>query len=281
MPAATGYTFREVRALLKLSRGVIVGFIEAGFAQPARGARNEYRFTFADLCALRVAHDLVAAQLPPKRILRALRRLREQLPVEPPRRALRIEAIGDNVIVTDGAARWSPDTGQYLLALDVASPAGQLRFLPVAPPQPDIATDAPVRNSRRAAPVTRDTAAVAQARSEFTEAQRAGMVDATTYVNLGYALHEARRLEESLAIYEEGVREAGKDPLLLFNLAVLLEDMQRSTAAEVAYRAALSEDPSFADAHYNLALLYESMRKPQLALRHFNAYRQLVGKRPG
>ena len=276
MPAATGYTFREVRALLKLSRGVIIGFIEAGFAHPARGGRNEYRFTFADLCALRVAQELVAAELAPQRILRALRRLREQLPEEPPRRGLRIEAFGDRVIVTDGASRWSADTGQYLLALDVASPAGQLRFLPAKAPA--TIEEQPARRPgaapRQASTGTRDSTAVAQARAEFEQAHRAGALDATAYINLGYALHEARRLDDALAVYEEGIAVAGQDPLLLFNLAVLLEDLQRATAAEVAYRAAVAADPTFADAHYNLALLYESMGKPQLALRHFNAYRK-------
>ncbi|HVO90332.1 MAG TPA: tetratricopeptide repeat protein [Casimicrobiaceae bacterium] len=276
MPAATGYTFREVRALLKLSRGVIIGFVEAGFAHPTRGAHNEYRFTFADLCALRVAQDLVAAQLAPQRILRALRRLREQLPDTPPRRGLRIEAVGDRVIVTDGASRWSADTGQYLLALDVASPSGQLRFLPAKAPQSS--TEAPERRptstTRRSRHVVHDTAAVAEARAEFEQSQSAGTIDATVYVNLGYALHEARRLDDALAVYEAGLGVAGQDPLLLFNLAVLLEDMQRATAAEVAYRAAVAADPEFADAHYNLALLYESMGRPQLALRHFNAYRK-------
>ena len=43
-----------------------------------------------------------------------------------------------------------------------------------------------------------------------------------------------------------------------------------------AYQSALEEDPEFADCHYNLARLYESLGKPQHAIRHLGQYRRLV-----
>jgi Tfp pilus assembly protein PilF len=42
-----------------------------------------------------------------------------------------------------------------------------------------------------------------------------------------------------------------------------------------AYRAAIKLDPSFADAHYNLALLFESMGKKAEAVAHFRAARKI------
>ena len=47
------------------------------------------------------------------------------------------------------------------------------------------------------------------------------------------------------------------EALLSFNLAVLLEDLERENEAAVAYRDALALDPALADAHFNLARLYE------------------------
>jgi len=41
----------------------------------------------------------------------------------------------------------------------------------------------------------------------------------------------------------------------------------------------LAADPDFADAHYNLALLFEALEQPQNAIRHMARYRVLVGKR--
>ena len=46
-----------------------------------------------------------------------------------------------------------------------------------------------------------------------------------------------------------------------------------------AYEAALAGDPGLADCHYNLALLYEKLRKPKDAIRHMARYRTLIGTR--
>ncbi|MCL2430272.1 MAG: tetratricopeptide repeat protein, partial [Alphaproteobacteria bacterium] len=43
-----------------------------------------------------------------------------------------------------------------------------------------------------------------------------------------------------------------------------------------AYQTALTRDPDLADCHYNLARLYESLGKPQHAIRHLGQYRRLV-----
>ena len=44
-----------------------------------------------------------------------------------------------------------------------------------------------------------------------------------------------------------------------------------------AYTSALRADPALADGHYNLALLYEKLKKPKDAIRHMARYRVLTG----
>ncbi len=107
--APHGYSLREVGKLLGLSRSVVYGLIEAGFVTPARGRRREYRFSFPDLVVMRAAQGLSEAKIPAARILRSLRRLRAQLPQELPLAGLRIEAVGDAVVVGEGEAQWQPD----------------------------------------------------------------------------------------------------------------------------------------------------------------------------
>jgi tetratricopeptide (TPR) repeat protein len=63
--------------------------------------------------------------------------------------------------------------------------------------------------------------------------------------------------------------------VLLFNLGVLLDDLRRAAEAMEAYRAAVRLDPSFADAHYNLALLCREAGREQEAIRHMSQYRRL------
>ena len=62
----------------------------------------------------------------------------------------------------------------------------------------------------------------------------------------------------------------------MFNLGVLFDDLGRTGAALEAYQAAIEEDPDLADCHYNLARLYESLGKPQHAIRHLGQYRRLM-----
>lgn len=280
MPAGSEYTLREVLQILRVPRGLVMGFVEAGFAHPQRGAHNQYRFSFADLIALRAAQDLVAARLPTQRILRALRKLRTQLPEQLPKRGLRIEAAGDAVVVAEGQSRWRADSGQYVLAFGVATNEGHVRFLDAPPPPAPRATTSRERDETpRAAETSKrdqeDKPSVARARTAFERAVRGDPQNVGAYINLGCALHEATRLADALSVYQRGLREAGQDPLLLFNLGVLLEDLERPEEAADAYRTALKLDPALADAHYNLALLYEAMGRGQGALRHLNAYRQL------
>jgi tetratricopeptide (TPR) repeat protein len=66
--------------------------------------------------------------------------------------------------------------------------------------------------------------------------------------------------------------------VLLYNLGVLLDDMDRKTQAMEAYEAALAADPSLAECHFNLALLCEKLEKPKEAIRHMSRYRTLIGK---
>ena len=41
------------------------------------------------------------------------------------------------------------------------------------------------------------------------------------------------------------------------------------------YKTALQLAPTYADAHYNLALAYEKVREPRKALKHWQAYTKL------
>ena len=102
--------------------------------------------------------------------------------------------------------------------------------------------------------------------------------DVETYVERGSGLHEDGRLAEAECLYREGLEKCGEDAVLLYNLGVLLEDMERKADALAAYERSLGADPAFADCHYNVALLYEALGKPREAIRHMAQYRRLQKK---
>jgi tetratricopeptide (TPR) repeat protein len=92
----------------------------------------------------------------------------------------------------------------------------------------------------------------------------------------GYELHEAGRLQEAEAAYRRTLDTHGPDALLLYNLGVLLQDMERKPEAVETYEAALELDPAMADGHYNLALLCEELGRAREAIRHMAQYRRLT-----
>ena len=266
------YGVRDVEKLLRLPRSTIRSLIEAGFVSPARGPRNSWRFSFQDLIVLRTAEALAAANVPRRRITRSVRELRRHLPESMPLSGLAISAVGDRVVVREGASRWQAESGQYLLAFEGDPASDSLEvFARSAKAQPT--QDAREWFEQGLALEDKDIDAALGAYRQALEAD-SELLDA--HLNRGRLLHEAGRFGEAEQGYTDAIAACGADPLLLFNLGVLLEDMERGSEAIEAYRAALDSDPTLADAHYNLALLYERLKQPKEALRHMAQYRRLV-----
>ncbi len=91
-------------------------------------------------------------------------------------------------------------------------------------------------------------------------------------INLGRLLH----LEGLHGDAEKVYRETDlADATLLFNIAVLMEDLARESEAVKYYQDALVHDPGLADAHFNLAMLQERRGEAQSAYRHLLAYHRL------
>ena len=82
------------------------------------------------------------------------------------------------------------------------------------------------------------------------------------------------RFDEAIQEFEKAY-DIDPHPTLLFNIAILLEDLNRPGEAADMYRAALEAIPDLPDAHYNLALLCEAAGQKQEAIRHLSAYRKL------
>ena len=264
------YGVRDVEKLLNLPRSTIQSLVRAGFVSPARGPRKTYLFSFQDLIVLRTAQALAAANVPARRITKALEELRRQLPETVPLSGLSICAVADRVVVKEGGSRWQADSGQYLLALDVDPAGGSLAVIERRSPGAD-------EWFERALALEGDDAEAA--REAYERAIAADPAHLSAHVNLGLLLHERGRFAEAESAYRRALPTCGGDPVLHYNLGVLLEDMDRKDEALAAYEQALRGNPQFADCHYNLALLCEDLDKPAKAIRHMAQYRRLVASR--
>lgn len=265
------YGVRDVEKLLRLPRSAIHGLIKAGFVSPARGPRNAFLFSFQDLIVLRTAQTLAAAKVPAKRITKSLKELRRQIPQSMPLSGLAISAVGDRVVVKEGANRRHVDSGQYVLAFEGDPAAGAMRV--VEPKVPAANDNAEEWFEKGYALEGADADA---ARTLYAHALAANPSHTSATINLGRLLHEAGHLEEAERIYRQAIGAGANDALLWYNLGVLLTDMERNDKALQAYEEALRLNPRMADCHYNAALLCEELEKHKQAIRHMAQYRRLV-----
>jgi len=186
---------REVEKLLRLPRSTIRVLIEAGFVTPSRGPRNSLRFSFQDLIVLRTAQALAAARVPAKRINRSLKALRRRLPAAMPLSGLKIDAVGDRVVVREGASRWQADSGQYLLLFEGDPAAGALKVV------------------------------------ERENPRGLDEKDPVALYNLGVHLEEMGRKLEALEAYKAALREDPRMADCCYNLGLLCVELKKPREA--------------------------------------------------
>lgn len=276
------FSVQDVERVLRLSRSTIRGLIKTGFVQPARGPKRQLRFSFQDLIVLRAARALLEAKISRRRINRSLEDLRRHLPEQMPLSGLSISAIGDRVVVRDGKNHFQVDDGQYVLGLDVSVENGVLRVVDHKEPKET------KENKKASAAATSDdwfdkalSLEDADARAAQAAYERALELEpdfVAAWINLGRLLHARHEEKKAEAVYRRGLKQCGANPVLLFNLGVVLEDLGKIDDAIEAYQGALGEDPNMADGHFNLARLYEAQGKEQHAIRHLGQYRRLVSQ---
>jgi tetratricopeptide (TPR) repeat protein len=221
---------------------------------------------------LRTASALRSANISAHRINRTLQTLRATLPTGAALNQRSLTALGDQIAIREGKMMWESDSGQYVLALDIGEEKGGLHVIP--------------RQNAAAAPADSDEEHFARgfaledtdpegARAAYEACLAVEPQHTEARINLGRLLHMAGRLRDAERVYRAAKKP---EPLLVFNLAVLLEDLAREADAIAAYREALALDPELADAHFNLARLYERARNAKASLRHLLAYRRMIDR---
>jgi tetratricopeptide (TPR) repeat protein len=260
---------KDLTRLFGIPASQVRALIRAGHIKPRKRA-GRLSYSFQDLIVLRTAGSLRAAKIPAHKINRTLQQIRASLPGSLPLSGLSIVALGDRIVVREGQALRESDSGQYALALEFVDKGGNIVMIDkrVASPPPDECAE---EHFERALALEDSDPAGAQSAYEACLAADPGHVEAR--LNLGRLLHMRGRLREAEKVYRSA---DASEPLLLFNVAVLLEDLEREPEAVLAYREALALDPGLADAHFNLARLHERAGHPKDALRHLLAYRRLM-----
>jgi tetratricopeptide (TPR) repeat protein len=224
---------------------------------------------------LRAAKELTEAKLDRRRLWRALRALRKQLPSDRPLSSVRVLAEGDRVLVRERNTAWDPESGQTIMDFAVTELAEK-----VAPLVHEAAPQA------KASATTGDewfdlglefdqVGAWQDARVAYTEALNLNPDHVNAGINLGRLLHNDRDYERAEKLYREALRIDPGNSIAAFNLGVVLEDQGAIIQALETYQHALSVDSTIPDVHYNIARLYERQGNQQAARHHFERFQAL------
>jgi tetratricopeptide (TPR) repeat protein len=278
------YNAKDLERLFGLPASAVRSLARAGHISPVkRGGRLYY--SFQDLLMMRTASALREARISAQRINRTLKSFRAALPVSVASAKRSLTALGDQIAIREGKLLWESESGQYVL--DIGDAKGAVHVIA----RDKVLAAAEERASLESAPAdfaSEDSADILYSRAfaleetdpdgsraAYERCLKADPQHVEARVNLGRLLHLAGQFQEALRTYRAA---STAEPLLTFNLGVLLEDLHREPEAIAAYREALALDPMLADAHYNLARLYERARNPKASLRHLLAYRRMTDR---
>lgn len=275
------YDTKDLERLFGLPASAVRALARAGNIQPVRRS-GRLHYSFHDLVVLRTASALRAAKISSQRINKTLQELRSALPEGSALNKLSLTALGNRIAIREGQSLRESESGQYALALEIVEQKGRLHVIarPEAAGKPAALSDIAPGGAHAKSADDHYERALSLEDSNTEAAQRAYELclkanpnHMEARINLGRLLHLAGRLAEAERVYRVGAKA---DPFIAFNLAVVLEDLEREPDAILAYREALALDPQFADAHFNLARLYERAKDPKASLRHLLAYRRMM-----
>ena len=271
-----GYTTREVAEVLGLPTSKILSWTRSGLLTPQRNSRGAYLFSFQDLVLLRTARDLLAQDVPARRVSEALEALREQLPVGRPLSAVHVSAVGDQILVQEEDSIWDPNSGQLQIDFDGTNVAKQTepvarRALEDHTNQESMSADDWFNTALDLEAVPSDEAISAYHKALALEADHAD-----AHLHLGRLLHEGGQVQEAESHYRSATDADPESGRAFYNLGVALDNQGLQAGAIEAYQAALRLDENLAVAHFNLSRLFEAEGRRPDALRHLAEHKRLI-----
>lgn len=95
--------------------------------------------------------------------------------------------------------------------------------------------------------------------------------DAFSLTTLGAVMIEQNRIEDAITFLERANESQADDPITLNYLGVASSQLGQFGKAEQSLRRAITVDPGYAEAHFNLAVIYATAKPPSIALakRHY------------
>ena len=266
------YTTRQVAGLTGLPLRQIRYFVERGLIEPKRGDRYEYRFGFQDLVLLRTARRLLDGDVKVRRTFSVLTKLCKQVTDERALSSLPIYADGDNVVLRGSQGIWDAQTGQGLLNFAGAEPADNVASLAQRSDRGEASFDELDSDDWYNLGLELEEVDHEKAPDAYLRAINLDPENADAHVNLGRLCQLRGDLKRAKQHYHRALETTPSHQLAHYNMGTVFDELDEIDLAVKFYRKALS----VADAHYNLARIYEIRGDQLSSLRHLRQYRTLM-----
>jgi len=268
----SGYTTQEVSALIGFKPHQVRHYVRRELLNPERGEKGEYLFSFQDVVLLRTAKGLIDSAVTPRRALRVLTRLKNQMPALRSLSSMRIVKEGEVVVVCSENSFWDAETGQAHLRFEHGAPSVQVATI--------LGGDLVV--TREDGEMTSDEwynlgldleeAEFDRAPEAYRKAIELDPGNADAHVNAGRLYQLKGNLRHAKRHYELALRASPEHQLANYNLGTIFDELDELEKASVFYRLA----HGVPDAHYNLARIAELGGDEVSARRHMRRYRELI-----
>jgi tetratricopeptide (TPR) repeat protein len=261
------YSQADLARLFRLSAADLDALARADFITRS-AIESKTSYSFQDLLIFRTASALKAAQIPTPKMVTAIGNIRAALSPGSVLASMALSAL-ENELAGETQVWDAHPLKHAIPAMESSQAATPLVPTPLRTPAHLAAQQHYVRGHAL------EDSDVAAARAAYLDALNAHSEHLDARINLGRLLHLDGELKEAEKVYRAAKSSSA---LLSFNLAILLEDLNREEEAISAYREALAQDPLLHDAHFNLSRLHERAQQPREALRHLLAYRRHIAR---
>ena len=244
------YSRAELLRILRLAPRQLYTWEKAGLVTAAED------YSFYDLVQIKKVRDLCAQRVRPAVIRQSLEAMQKQVAgMENPLLEAGAYRSGHRVAFRHQGRLVEPIAGQFMF--DFSS---EERKVVTSPPHhgPELVITDVADLFARGIILEENAATQNEAIDVYLEVLEMEPMHAAAHINVGTLYYN--RQEYALAY---------------FDLGNVLDETGRVEEAIDTYKAAIQLAPTYADAHYNIALAYEKIRQPRKALQHWRSYVKL------
>ena len=232
-------------------------------------------YTFSDLLEIKKIRDLCAMSVRPNVIRESLDAMRKQAAgVEKPLlEAGAWTTTKHRVAFRHEGKLLEPIAGQFLM--DFSEREKVLTSTPVPRQDPTPRDNEIASWFARGITLEEDPSTQSDAIAAYHRVLELAPNHAAAHINLGTLYYNRQEFALAERHYRQAIDADSRYALAYFDLGNVLDETGRVHEAVATYKTALMLAPTYADAHYNIALAYEKLREPRKALKHWQAYIKL------